>query len=79
MAAHDVKARLGEITAPTTVLSGEQDQVHPTHAQQAMAQAIPNARLVSIQATHMSVLDAPEVFSDAVLDHLEWVGRYIST
>jgi 3-oxoadipate enol-lactonase len=74
MAAHDVHSRLPEITAPTTVLTGSRDAVHTPAAQEAMRDAIPDARLVTIDAGHMSVLENPAAFSQAVRDHLHWVS-----
>jgi pimeloyl-ACP methyl ester carboxylesterase len=73
MALHDVTARLSEITAATTVLSGTKDSVHPPTAQQAMCAAIPNSRLATIDTAHMSLLENPADFSQAIRAHLDWV------
>lgn len=40
--------RLGEITAPTTVIHGEQDPLFPLEHGQALADAIPGAKLVTL-------------------------------
>ena len=54
---YDVSSHLGEITAPTLVLAGTRDVVVPPSRQQAMAEAIPNGRYVSVEgAGHIAFL-----------------------
>jgi len=43
---HDFKDRLGEITAPTLVIAGDQDPVYTETLFRETAEGIPNARLI---------------------------------
>ncbi|MDR2564649.1 MAG: alpha/beta hydrolase [Bifidobacteriaceae bacterium] len=75
MASHDVTTRLGEITAPTTVLAGAYDAVHSVADQVAFCESLPHSRLIQIPAHHMSLLDNPAAFSAAFRQHLAWASR----
>lgn len=55
-AAHDVFDRLGDVAAPTLVIGGQSDGVAPPANQEAMADRIPNARLVLCHGGHMFAL-----------------------
>ena len=55
-AGHDVFDRLGSIAAPTLVIGGRTDGVAPVENQQAMADRIPDARLVLCHGGHMFAL-----------------------
>lgn len=66
--AFDVRSRLSEITCPTLILCGTADVMTPPRFSEAMAQAIPNARLHLIpDAGHMLMLEEPQV----VAQHLQ--------
>ncbi len=53
---------------PALVLVGEEDQLSPPEEAEAMAKALPNARLVTIPgAGHLSPLETPEEFTRAVV------------
>jgi pimeloyl-ACP methyl ester carboxylesterase len=57
----DVRARLGEITLPTLVLSGAADQMTPAKFGQALAAGIPGAKFVVIDRVgHFLMQEAPE-------------------
>jgi|1186.fasta_scaffold44423_2 3-oxoadipate enol-lactonase len=72
---HDVRTRLGEITAPTLVLVGEYDEETPLSYAQALATGIPQSRLQIIpQAGHISSLEAPEAVNTALREHLAAAG-----
>jgi pimeloyl-ACP methyl ester carboxylesterase len=43
--AHDTRDRLGQITSPTLVISGDQDRLIPPENSSVLAQSIPGARL----------------------------------
>jgi 3-oxoadipate enol-lactonase len=76
MAGHDVLDRLGEIAAPTTCLAGKHDVSTPPQELATLAERLPNARYVEIDAPHMALLEEPEEFGRTVRDHLAWVeGR----
>ncbi len=62
---------LPQIRVPTLVLVGEEDRLTPPAEVEEMAQAIPNARRVSIaKAGHLSNIEAPEVFNWALQEFL---------
>ena len=68
---HDVRARLGEIAAPTLVLVGEHDEETPLAYAEALASGIRGARLQIIPgAGHISNLEAPETVNAALREHL---------
>jgi 3-oxoadipate enol-lactonase len=59
--------RLGEIKAPTLVISGARDAGAPPAMGQAIAERVPGARMEIIEnASHLSVLETPSEF-DALL------------
>lgn len=57
--------------APTTLLSGTHDVSTTAEAMRAFAATLPNARLVELDAGHLSNLEQPAGFTAALLDHLE--------
>jgi len=72
LAAYDISARLGEITAPTRVIAGAQDPVSPPEVAQVLVDRIPDAHLVMIDdAAHIANVAQPEKVNAAVLAHLE--------
>jgi pimeloyl-ACP methyl ester carboxylesterase len=69
-----VEDRLGEITAPTLVLYGDQDIADVQQASPLLAQAIPGARLVVMPgASHLPQMEQPERFNEVVLGFLREV------
>jgi pimeloyl-ACP methyl ester carboxylesterase len=57
----DIMERLSEISAPTLVLCGDQDQMTPVKYSQYLAENIPHTRLVVIEdAGHMVMLEKPQ-------------------
>ncbi|MGH7236111.1 MAG: alpha/beta fold hydrolase, partial [Nitrospiraceae bacterium] len=63
---------LKQITCPTLVIVGEQDTGTPPTDARLMAENIPGARLEIIpHAGHLSNLEQPEAFNDAVRSFLE--------
>jgi pimeloyl-ACP methyl ester carboxylesterase len=68
---------LGSIRCPTLIVSGEEDALIPAADIDAMRQAIPQASLVSIpQAGHLTNLEAPGAFNDALAAFLTGVPGY---
>lgn len=66
-----VRERLGEITAPTLVLVGDDDRVTPPPLSEEIASRISGARLVRIAgAGHITNLERPHEFNQLVLDFL---------
>jgi pimeloyl-ACP methyl ester carboxylesterase len=63
--------RLGEITAPTLIIYGDQDIADVQAAGPKLAQAIPGAHLVILErASHLPQMEQPERFNDIVLGFL---------
>ncbi|MDB5991070.1 MAG: pcaD [Herbaspirillum sp.] len=64
----DTTARLALISAPTLVIAGDLDQGTPVAMAQIMADKIPGAALTVLQqASHISAIEQPEAFNDAVI------------
>lgn len=62
LARHDASDLLPTITCPTLVMGGGRDWLTPPAASKAMADAIPNARLVLLKkATHFGLIERPEI------------------
>lgn len=62
---------LRAFSGPAVVVMGEEDALSPLAEHQAMAEALPNGRLVTIpRAGHLSALEDPEAVSGALLDLL---------
>ncbi len=71
MHASPLVARLGEITMPTLVVSGQYDSLVPTAHTRAVAQAIPGATFTLIKrAGHNPQDERPEAFTRALLPFL---------
>jgi pimeloyl-ACP methyl ester carboxylesterase len=63
----DRRAELSSIACPTLVIVGAEDALTPPAEAKAMADAIPNARLIELPgAGHLSNLEAPDAFSAAL-------------
>lgn len=63
----DRRADLARIDAPTLVVVGSEDAVTPLPFSETLAERIPDAELVVIEgAGHLSALERPEEFADAV-------------
>lgn len=58
------------IGAPTLVIGGLQDPAAPPSESEALAAAIPGARIAMLDAAHLSNVEQPAVFSRAVLEFL---------
>jgi pimeloyl-[acyl-carrier protein] methyl ester esterase len=67
----DQRGALRNITQPTLVIAGERDKVTPLQASEYMAQALPDARLVTVVgAAHAPFLSHPDIFVERVRDFL---------
>lgn len=68
-----VDALLPTITCPTVVIVGRQDQWSPVAQHEAIAAAIPAARLHIVEgAGHMMPAEAPQAFNRIVREWLDW-------
>lgn len=67
----DLTSRLGEIAAPTLVLTGADDPAVPPATGDALAAAIPDAvHTVVERAAHLANIEQPDAFTAALLRHL---------
>ncbi|MEP0806428.1 MAG: alpha/beta hydrolase [Chloroflexota bacterium] len=63
--------RLGELTLPTLVITGDDDRIVPTEQSLRLAQELPNAQLAVIpQCGHVPQEECPEAFMQAVTEFI---------
>jgi 3-oxoadipate enol-lactonase len=62
----DQRWSIASIRAPTLVVGGRQDPATPYAAAELIASRIPDARLVGLDAAHLSNIEQPAAFNDAV-------------
>lgn len=70
LATSDLRADLGRIATPALLLAGACDPVCTVADAQAMQAGIQGSRLAVLQASHLSNLEAPQAFNEAVLGFL---------
>ncbi len=75
IAEHDVRACLGELRVPVTVIAGTVDRAGPVEHVREIHAAIPGSRFVVLEGPHILYMEFPERFLAAVQEHLEWVSR----
>jgi len=66
----DLRERVAEVRARTLVISGASDPVTPPADGRFLAEKIPGARYVELEAAHLSNIEAAKQFSDALLQFL---------
>lgn len=66
----DMRRTVRLITAPTLVIGGLQDRSTPPADSEALAATIPNARLVMLDAAHLSNVECPAEFTRTLFDFL---------
>jgi len=72
VAAVDLRADLGRITAPTLVISGAEDLALPPDHQQLIADGIPGAELLTVSpGAHLANLEQTQQVTDALLGHFD--------
>lgn len=69
VAAIDFRDSNHRIATPTLVIGGLQDEATPLSMSEAMAAAIPRARLATIDAAHLSAVERPVEFTQLLIDH----------
>lgn len=69
VAAIDFRDSNRRIAVPTLVIGGLQDEATPFAMSEAIAAAIPHARLASIDAAHLSAVERPVEFAQLLIDH----------
>lgn len=68
VAAIDFRESNRGIQTPTLVIAGTQDEATPPAMSEAMAAAIPGAKLATIDAAHLSAVERPVEFSQLLID-----------
>jgi 3-oxoadipate enol-lactonase len=66
----DLREDLARITRPTLVIAGEHDTVTAASYSVEMSKAIPDAKLLTLPAVHLSNIEFPEAFMESVLSFL---------
>jgi 3-oxoadipate enol-lactonase len=67
----DQREAIRTITAPTLVIAGRHDQATPPEQARLLAESIPGARLIELDAAHLSNIEAEAAFTRAVFDFLD--------
>jgi len=67
----DLLDELGRITAPTLLIDGRHDQATRPDAARAMLVRLPDARLIELEAAHLSNIEAAAAFTRALASFLE--------
>ena len=71
----DSRPMLGEVRVPTLILVGREDELTPPPMAESMAKGIAGAKLVILEeAGHLSNLEQPVAFSDAVRKFVGAIG-----
>ena len=69
----DLEDRLDEVDLPVLVLAGRHDRTCPVDAAEAIAAGVPDAQLLVLEAAgHMTFVEEPEVYVEAVSRFLGW-------
>lgn len=63
--------QLPQIRVPTLVIVGSEDKGTPPELGRQIAEAIPNARLVTLPAAHQAAIEVPQAFCDAWLSFVD--------
>ncbi|MGB9965198.1 alpha/beta fold hydrolase [Halobacterium hubeiense] len=72
----DVRDSLDEIEAPTFALTGEYDRLTPPQYHEYVAEHVQDGAWTTVpDAAHLSMLEAPEAFDDAVTEFLDENAR----
>jgi 3-oxoadipate enol-lactonase len=66
----DFRAELAHIHHPVLVIVGKHDPVTPPGVGALVASSIPGAKIVTVEAAHLSPIEAAEAFNDAVTEFL---------
>jgi 3-oxoadipate enol-lactonase len=66
----DHRELLPKIKAPTLVIAGKHDPATPPEANEYIKNHIPGAQIAMLDAAHISNVEQPEAYTDAVLGFL---------
>lgn len=67
----DQRWAIGDIKVPTLVIGGKHDPATPYEAAELIAKRIPGAKLVGLDAAHLSNIEQPEAFTKALDEFLK--------
>lgn len=73
LAATDLLPELGRIACPVRVIAGMHDPSTPPARGQEIAAAIPGAEIVSLDAAHLSAVEAKDAFAEVLIDFMSRV------
>jgi 3-oxoadipate enol-lactonase len=66
----DMRRTISLISHPTLVIGGQYDTVTLPGHSELIAATVPGAKLVTLPVVHLSNLEAPDAFENAVLEFL---------
>jgi 3-oxoadipate enol-lactonase len=67
----DLRPDLGQISAPTLVISGSEDPACPPEIGRTLAAGIPGAEFIELEgAAHLGNLERPDAVTDLIRSHL---------
>ena len=67
----DMRRVLGTISTPTLIIGGSEDPATPPEHSHHLADGIAGARLIMLPAAHLSNVEQPSRFTDAMLDFIQ--------
>ncbi|MFZ0038874.1 MAG: 3-oxoadipate enol-lactonase [Candidatus Acidiferrales bacterium] len=67
---YDARERVGQFRVPTLVIAGNQDAATPPADGRSLADSIPGARYVELNASHISNIEASEQFTSELIRFL---------
>ena len=71
IAGADLPDRLGEISAPTLIIAGAEDQAAPPDRSEFIRASLPDAHVIVLSpAAHLVNVEQPEAVTRAILEHL---------
>ena len=71
LAKADLRADLKTITVPVLIIAGQQDPVTTVADAQYLVNQIPNSQLIEINASHISNIEQPKAFNQAIFSFLQ--------
>ena len=74
LALADLRGEIDRIVAPTLVIAGQYDPVTTVDDARFIAERVPGAHLVALEASHLSNVEAADAFNAAVLAFLSETG-----
>ncbi len=70
----DLRPTASRIACPTLLVTGRHDPSTPPERAEELARAIPGARILVLEAAHLSNVEQPEAFASGVLQFLSGAG-----